>query len=136
MKKSTFNKLAVVIPVILIAVFLLSACGTESRLPQRYFLNPGGPFSTNFNDEDPRRQIRCSVVFVVIDEAAQAELELQTTIIRNSVLSVLGELTMEEATTQRNLEDIAQRIVERANADLGSHIDLIVGAYFTDFAVV
>ena len=137
MKKTTLNRLALVISLILIAAFMLSACDSpQPRVPEKFFFNPGGPFSTNVNDEDPRRQVRCSLVFEVIDEAAIEELTEITFIVRNSVIAVLGELTIPEITTARDLDDIINRLVDRVNEDVNSHIDLVIGAYFTDFALV
>ena len=136
MKKSTLGKLALVLSIVLMATIVLAACDSpEPRVPTKYFFNPGGPFATNVNDEDPRRQVRCSIVFEVIDEAAIEELNEITFIVRNSVIAVLGELTIPEITTERNQPDIIERIVEQVNFDINSHIDLIVGAYFTDFAL-
>ena len=135
MKKTAIKKLAIVIPLVLVAMFVLSACDTPiPRIPET-FVYTTPQFSTNFNYEDPRRQVRCVVVFEVIDEAAIDELDAHSYVIRNSVLTVLGELTMPEITTERNLEEISQRIVDRVNEDLHSHIDLVVGAYFTEFAI-
>ena len=136
LKKATVNKLALVLSVMLLAALFLSACDSPAqRIPTVYTFNAGGPFATNFNNEDPRRQVRCIVVFEVVDEKAVDELTEHTFVVRNSVLSVLGELTMEELTTHRDLEDISQRLVERVNADVRSNIDLIVGAYFTEFGI-
>jgi len=137
-KKATQRRLALTtIIVLLITMFLLTACETPiPRIPVVYTYNPGAPFSTNFNfEEDPRRQVKCTIMFEVIDEAAIDELTENNFIIRNAVLSVLGELTWPEVTTERNLDDIAQRLVERVNEDLNSNIDLIIGAYFTEFAL-
>ena len=137
MKSVTFKRVVLVVSIVLIATFLLSACNVhEPRIQESFYFNPGGPFSTNVNDEDPRRQIRCSIIFEVVDEAAIAELEEVSFIVRSSVLSVLGEITIAETTTQRDLDDIAQRIVERVNADLDADYDLILQAFFTDFALV
>ena len=137
MKKATHNRLALIIIVLLIAMFLLSACNSvPPRMPVVYTYNPGAPFSTNFNfAEDPRRQVKCAVIFEVVDETAIEELTEHNFIIRNAVLSVLGELTWLEMTTERDLDDIAHRLVTRVNADLNSNIDLIIGAYFTEFAL-
>ena len=136
MKKATLSKLTLVISVILIALFLISACDSpEDRVPTSYFFTPGGPFSTNVNDEDPRRRIRCMIVFEVVDERAIEELDEVTFIVRNSVLSVLGELTIPEITTHRNLDDISQRLVDRINEDLQAPYELFIWAYFTDFAL-
>jgi len=137
MKKTIFKRLAIVIPVILIAVFLISACDSpEPRIPAAHYFTPGGQFQTNVNDEDPRRQIRCTIVFEVVDEQAIVELEDVTFKVRNSVLSVLGELTIPEITTHRDLDAISQRLVDRINEDLPSSYELFLRAYFTDFALV
>ena len=138
MKKATQKRLALTtIIVLLITMFLLAACESPApRIPVVYTYSPGAPFATNFNfEEDPRRQVKCTVMFEVIDEAAIDELTDNNFIIRNAVLSVLGELTWPEMTTERNLDDIAQRLVDRVNADLNSNVNLIVGAYFTEFAL-
>jgi len=136
MKKATFNKIAIVLSVILITVFLISACDSPvPRVQEKFFFSPGGPFSTNVNDEDPRRRIRCAIVFEVVDEAAIEELNEVTFIVRNSVLSILGELTIPEITTERDLDNISQRLVDRINEDLETSYELIVWAYFTDFAL-
>jgi len=135
-KKVLMKRLSFVVSIILIAIFILSACDAPTpRIPEKFFFNPG-PFSTNVNDDDPRRQVRCTVVFEVIDEAAAEELNAVSFIVRNSVLAVLSELTIPEITTRRNLDDIAQRLVDRINEDINSNIDMVVWAYFTDFALV
>ena len=36
----------------------------------------------------------------------------------------------------KNLDDLAQRIVERVNADVAATYDLVVGAFFTEIALV
>ena len=136
MKKATFNKLALIISVVLIATFLISACDSpEPRVPEAFFFSPGGPFSTNVNDEDPRRRIRCSIVFEVVDERAIEELEEVSFVVRSSVLAVLGDLTIPEITTNRNQDNIAQKLVDRVNEDLQTPYELIIWAYFTDFAL-
>ena len=143
MKKATLNKVALIISVILLAAFLLSACDSpDPRITPSHYFSPGGPFQTNItaldkdDNPDPRRQLRCSIVFEVVDEEAILELEEVNFIVRNSVLQVMGELTMEEITIQRDLDVLIQRMVDRINEDINSHIDLVVWAYFTDFAIV
>jgi len=136
-KKATLNKATLILSIVLLAALLLSACSSpDPRIPEKFFFNPGGPFSTNVNDEDPRRQVRCSVVFEVVDERAIEELTEVAFIVRNSVIAVLGELTIDEMTTQRDLDNIIERLVERVNEDVSGSTDLIIGAYFTDFALV
>ena len=136
MKKALLKRVVPVISVILLTMLLLSACNApDPRIATIYTFSPGPQFATNFNSEDPRRQVRCSVVFEVVDEAAIEELTANTFVVRNAVLSVLGELTMPEVTNERDLADIAQRLVTRVNEDIRSNIDLVVGAYFTDFVL-
>ena len=136
MKKASINKLALVISVILIAMFLISACDSEDpRILSSFYYTPGGPFSTNVNDEDPRRRIRCTIVFEVVDERAIEELEDVTFKVRSSVLAVLGELTIPEITTHRDFDDISQRLIDRINEDLPTDYELFKKAYFTDFAL-
>ena len=136
MKKATLNLLAIVISVTLIATFLISACDSAPpRIPVSHTFSPGAPFSTNFDSEDPRRQVKCTVFFEVIDEAAIEELTEHIPIIRNAVLSVLGELTMPEVTNERDFTDIAERLVTRVNYDLGTNVDLVIDAYFTEFVL-
>ena len=143
MKKTTLSKVAVVISIVLITAFIISACDSPPpRIVPAYYFSPGGPFQTNITafdrDEnpDPRRQLRCSLVFEVIDEDAIDELTEINFVVRNAVLHVMGELTMDEVTIHRDMDDLIQRIVDRVNEDINSHIDLVVWAYFTDFAIV
>ena len=143
MKKATISKVALIFSIILIATFLLSACDSPTpRITPSFYFNPGGPFQTNVTvidkdgNPDPRRQIRCSIVFEVIDEAAEEELAEINFVVRNSVLQVLGELTLDEITVDRDLNDIILRIVDQVNADIHSNQDLVLWAYFTDFALV
>lgn len=135
MKKVTINRIALVIVLVLTALIFLSACeAAEPRLPVVYTYNPGPAFQTNFDHEDdPRRQIRCVVMFKVLDEKAVDELDTLNFVIRNSILAVLGELTMPELTTDKDLSDIAQRLVDRVNEDLATDYPLILSAYFTEF---
>jgi len=79
--------------------------------------------------------VKCAVVFEVIDEAATTELTTHNYVIRNAILVILGQLTLEELTENRDLEEIALRIVEKVNDSIFSHVDLIVGAYFTEFTL-
>ena len=137
MKRKSFNKIAFLVSAILISLLLISACDSpDPRIPTSHYFTPGGNFQTNVNDEDPRRQIRCTIVFEVVDEQAVVELEEVTFKVRSSVLAVLGELTIPEITTERDLEAISQRLVDRINEDLPTTIDLFVRAFFTDFALV
>ena len=143
MNKATVKRLMLIVSVLLVAVFIVSACDSPPpRIPQSHFFNPGGPFQTNISvfdkdgNPDPRRQIRCSIIFEVLDEAAVEELGEVNFIVRNSVLQILGELTVEEITTERNLDDITQRLVDRINEDINSNADLVLWAYFTDIALV
>ena len=137
MRKTVFMKLALVVTVLLIAMFLISACDSpEPRIPAAHYFSPGASFQTNVTDGDPRRQIRCSVVFEVVDEQAILELEDVTFKVRNSVLAVLGELTTDEIMEHRNLEAISQKLVDRINEDIPSSIPLFVRAFFTDFALI
>ena len=142
MKKAIISKVALVISIVLIAAFLLSACDAPvPRITPSHFFNPGAPFQTNITvvdkdgNPDPRRQIRCAVVFEVFDEAAVEELGEVNFVVRNSVLKVLGELTMDEITVNRDLDDIIHRIVDQVNEDVTSNVDLVVWAYFTEFAL-
>ena len=136
MKKTVLNRLAIIVPLILIALFVISACDSpEPRILSSFYYTPGGPFSTNVNDEDPRRRIRCTIVFEVVDERAIEELEDVTFKVRSSVLEVLGELTIPEITTERDFEDISNRLIEKINEDLPTDYELFKKAYFTDFVL-
>jgi len=137
MTKAMSAKLVFLIPAILTIAMLLSACDGEPshRLPETFTFNPGANFTTNINDSDPRRVIRCAVIFQVVDEAAVTELSGYTPVIRNAVLVVLGELTLREVTVDKDLHAIAQRIVDQANESLYGNVNLIVGAYFTEFVL-
>ena len=77
--------------------------------------------------------MRCSIIFQVVDEEAVTDLETYNPNIRNAVLIVLGELTQAELTTERDLDAIALRIVEKVNEAINSNITMITGAYFTEF---
>jgi len=114
-------------------MFLLVACNDESRIPSVHSYSPGGQFSTNINSDDPRRQVRASIVFEVIDEAAVEELTEVNFIIRHTVIRVLGSLTMEDMIPERDLDELATRLVHEVNAALATHFDLIIGVYFTEF---
>ena len=140
--KTAFKRITPIVAIVLLAVLLLAACEEDvPRLSNIATYNPGAAFSTNFNTDDPRRQVKCSVIFEVIDELAVEELNEHNYKVRNSTLDVLGELTMEEITTSRHLSAIAERIVVRVNADLnaidsnGESIDLVIRAYFTEFVL-
>ena len=134
MKKVTPVRSALFVPAVLIIALLLSACNKEvARLPETFTYNPGASFTANINNEDSRRLVKCAVMFEVIDEAATTELASHNFVIRNAVLMVLGELTVEELTVNRDLKDISQRLVDQINGALKSNIPLIVGAYFTEF---
>lgn len=136
MKKATRTRSFLVVPAILTIALLLSACSSEeARLPAAYSYSPGASFATNINDEDIRRVVRCTVVFEVIDEEATIDLVDYNFIIRDAVLKVLGELTMEELTVDKDLDEIAQRLVDRTNEAIDSKIDFIIGAYFTEFSL-
>ena len=117
-------------------LMLLSACDAPAaRIPDSYTFVPGPAFATNINDVDPRRQVRCSIIFEVVDEAAIIELTDHVYVVRDAVIKELGKLTMDELTTEKDLEDIAERLVFSVNDALKSNIDLIIGVYFTDFSV-
>jgi len=136
-KISPIKLILIILSVVVLTAFL-TACGEDepqTRLPERHVFNPGAIFATNINDDDPRRVLRASVMFEVLDEMAGEELIAYTDAIRNSVLVVLGSLTREEVTTEKDLVAITERIVTRVNEDIGSnfHIPLITGASFTEF---
>jgi len=135
--KAIIKKITPLVCAILVGMFLLAACDSPPpRVLPVHVFNPGVTFTTNFNHDDPRRQIRCAVVFEVLDEAAIEDLDSLNFIVRNAVLVVLGELTMEELTIDRDLDGIAERIVDRVNEDLGLPMNLVLRAYFTEFAIV
>ena len=135
MKKNSPVRLTVLLSLVLIALTLLSACGASEapRLPAIYTYNPGAAFTSNINDPEPRKMVKCAVVFEVIDEAAATDLVVYNSVIRNSVLVVLGELTSDELTNDRDLNEIAHRIVEQVNKDLAGRIDIVSAVYFTEF---
>ena len=136
MKKVSQVRSVLFISVVLISALLLSACKKqEARLPTTHTHNPGAAFSANINDEDTRRILKCAVIFEVIDEAAIAELTNYNFVVRNAVLMVLGELTIEELTTNKNMQDISQRLVNQVNLSVQSKVDLVIGAYFTEFVL-
>ena len=130
-----FSKARVIsfIMAFLLGALLLTACNKNTRVPKVYTYSPGAAFSTNINDPEPRRVLKCVVMFEVIDEDAIAELTDINFIIRNAVISELSKLTMEELTTERNMDDISQRLVDCVNAVIPSNINLVLRAYFTDF---
>ena len=137
MIKAIMKKITPLVCAVLAGIFLLAACDSPPpRVLPVHVFNPGVTFTTNFNHDDPRRQIRCAVVFEVLDEAAIEDLDSLNFIVRNAVLVVLGELTMEELTIDRDLDGIAERIVDRVNEDLGLPMNLVLRAYFTEFAIV
>ena len=132
------RKVVLIISSVILLTLILTACGSDEpaqRLPDRFIFTPGANFATNINHDDPRRVLRCAVVFEVIDEQASEELLGFSDTVRNAVLMVMGELTMDEVTTNKDLEDIANRMVERANEAVVSHINLIIGASFTEFVL-
>lgn len=142
--KAHIKRVSVIILALLIACSVV-ACGEDDppRVEPVITYSPGAVFSTNFNHDDPRRQIKCAIMFEVLDEEAVLELEAVNYRVRNAVLSVLSELTMDELTTNRNQDAIAARIVERVNYEVGASIGrsddiihLVISAYFTEFAVV
>ena len=136
MKRSRLLKLAMLVLAVLMVASLASACNKTDpapRLPTSFSYNPGANFQTNINDEDPRRVVRCSVVFSVVDEEAITELAEYNYVIRNAVLIVLGELTLVELKEHRDLADIAQRMVDKVNEAINGNLDLVTGAYFTEF---
>ena len=137
MKKATYKKLAIVISIILIAVFVIAACDSpEPRIATTHYYSAGGPFSTNISDEaNPRLQVRCTIVFEVIDEKAIEELDQVVFKVRSSVLSVLGELTISDITINRDFDALSQRLVDKLNEDIPSTYELFVRAYFTDFSL-
>ena len=139
MTKIPLKKIALILSSVIFLTLFLTACDGDDeptqRLPTRHIFNPGAVFATNINHDDPRRVLRCAVIFEVFDELAAEELVYFTDTIRNAVLMVMGELTIYEVTTEKNLEDIAARIVERTNAAIGNNFDLIVGASFTEFVL-
>jgi len=143
MKKRAINKLALIISILLISVFLVSACDSDDpRILVAHYYSPGAPFATNIaildkdGNPDPRRQIRCTIVFEVVDERAVEELEGVTFKVRSSVLALLGELTVEEITIHRDFEDLSKRLIERINNDLPTEYELIKKAFFTEFVLV
>jgi len=141
MTRITPMKLILVVASVIMLTVFLTACNDDSepqaRLPERHVFNPGAVFATNINNDDPRRVLRAAVIFEVADEQASEELITHGDIIRNSVLMVLGELTMEEVTTEKNLEDITERLVDRVNEALGGNflMPIITGASFTEFVL-
>ena len=136
MKKHSPVRFIMFLSFILIAMTLLSACGGNEapRLPAIYTYNPGAVFASNIDDPEPRRMVKCAVIFEVIDEQAATDLVAYNSVIRNAVLVVLGELTSDELTNNRDLNAIAQRIVAQVNSDLAGRIDIVSAAYFTEFA--
>ena len=136
MKKLKHIRPTLLVPAILILAFLFSACAAEvPRLPAPYTYNPGAAFTTNVNDDDPRRLVKCAVVFEVIDATAIEDLAPYNFVIRNAVITVLSGLTVEDLTTNRDLQEISQKLVDKVNESIYGQINLIVGAYFTEFSV-
>ena len=136
MKKVSRVRSVLFFSVVLIIAILLSACNKqEARLPTTYIHNPGAAFSANINDEDTRRVLKCAVIFEVIDEAAATELTNYNYVVRNAVLMVLGELTIDELTINKDMQDISQRLISQVNLSVQSKVDLVIGAYFTEFVL-
>ena len=134
MKKLNRNRILSLVFALLLIFSLLSACSSkEPRVPKVYTYSPGPAFSTNINDPEPRRVLKCVVLFEVVDEDAVTELADLNFIIRNACIAELSSLTLEELTTNRNLDDISQRLVDCVNAVIPSNINLVVRSYFTDF---
>ena len=133
MKKLMSIRLVLLVITAVLATAILSACNKEARLPTIYTYNPGPAFESNINNEDMRRVVKCAVMFEVIDGKAGIELAEHNSTIRNAILVVLGGLTLEELTTDKDLNEISQRIVNQVNEAVGSRVNLIVGAYFTEF---
>ena len=130
------RKILLITSVLLVALLLLSACDPPPvRVPETFTFTPGPAFATNINDVEPRRQVKCSVVFEVIDEQAVAELSSHVYVVRDAVIKELGKLTMDELTTEKDLEALAHRLVEHVNEALRSNVDLVTRAFFTDFSV-
>ena len=137
MKKAMQGRLALILLITLLLTMLASACGSEPapRLSETHIYSPGAQFTTNIRDTDPRRIVRCTIMFEVMDEQAVDDLVAYNSAIRNAVITVLGELTLQEVTEGRDLEDIAERLVEQANQAVRSTVHLIVAAYFTEFQI-
>lgn len=135
MKKAIPTRLVSLVFAILFAVVMLSACAKKERLPEIHTYNPGAAFVSNISNEDIRKVVKCSVIFEVIDETARTELSMYNSTVRNAVLAVLGEFTLEELTVGRDLNEISQRIVQHVNEALESSEELVIGAKFTEFAL-
>ena len=134
MKKTALGKLVTVIVLVLVTIPLLSACDDDSRIPVAHYFSPNpATFATNINSEDPRRQVNAVVTFEVIDEAAIEELATVNHIVRHSVLTILGQLTMEDMIENRNLDALAERLVSKVNEEINTQFDLVIRAYFTEF---
>jgi flagellar basal body-associated protein FliL len=133
-KRLNRNRILSLVFALLLIASLLSACNkTDPRVPKVYTYSPGAAFSTNINDPEPRRVLKCVVLFEVIDEDAVTELTDLNFIIRNACIAELSSLTLEELTINRNIDDVSQRLVDCVNAVIPSNINLVVRAYFTDF---
>jgi len=137
MKKPTQGRLALILLIAMLLIISASACGSEPppRLSETFTYNPGAQFQTNLLDSDPRRIVRCTVMFEVVDAQASEDLAAYNSAIRNAVLTVLGGLTLEEVTERRDLADISQRLVEQANQAVSGVSSLIIAAYFTEFQI-
>lgn len=138
--RKIISRITPFIAMLMLAVFVVSACASEAPrvLPIVSYTPMGGSFVINYNPEDLRRQVKCSLTFEIIDEDAAAELESLNYRVRYSVLAVLSELTIAEITVNRDLDEIAHRIVERVNNDLptGEDIKLVMRAFITEWEIL
>jgi len=117
------------------AAYFLFFRGEPKEEPEVYsYYSPGDFFVTNVSD-DSTRLFKTSVVLVLNTEDAklQERLDADNVMIRDTIIFILRDVTVEEIMASGNKDDLRQEILSTLNKRLG--IDNIKEVLFNDFVM-
>lgn len=115
-----------------VAAYIFLVPKTEKPIVYSYFAT-GDPYYANLPDSS--RIMRASVTLVLNteDTKLQENLTAKNAVIRDTIIFLLRDLSVDDALEEGTQENLRKKIVEQLNKSL--EIDNIVGVLFTDFVL-
>ncbi len=87
----------------------------------------------NLLSQSGRRYLKTTLNLEISNEALQAEIDLKKAVIKDTVITVLSQKTIEEISTTKGKEKLKEELMERLNEFL---VDgQVVNIFFTDFVI-
>ena len=133
--------LIIVIAIVVVAgaaLYFFVFSGSDEEKPEvRVEYSPGDFFTTNVQvGSGATRLLKAGVVLVVNAEGMEEMLTRENARIRDTIIFILRNLTVDEINAPGNQEPLRERIIDALNEELNLGVDKFVEVLFNEFVCV